>query len=146
MLPEKESFCSLPVGPCKCWKAAMRSLQNFSLFQAEQIQLPQLASTGEVLQSSEHYCGHPLDPLQQLHILTTWGSLELKAVLKGWWKAEQRTVTSLTFWSCCFWNRPGYSWFSGQQALMLTLSSTCNHSYGRNKSYTKLPFSLTFFS
>jgi len=39
------------------------------LLQAKQAQFPQPFLIGEVLQPSDHPCGPPLDPLQELHIL-----------------------------------------------------------------------------
>ncbi|KAK4810670.1 hypothetical protein QYF61_007470 [Mycteria americana] len=52
-----------------------------SLLQAEQPQLSQPVFVGEVLQPSDHFCGPPLDPLQQLHVLVLRAP-ELDAVLQ----------------------------------------------------------------
>ena len=48
------------------------------LLQAEQAQFPQPTFVKEVLQPSDHLCGLPLDPLQQLSIA---GGLKLIVVL-----------------------------------------------------------------
>ena len=53
-----------------------------SLLQAEQAQLPQPVFAGEVLQPSEHLCGPPLDPLQQLPVLLVLGPPDLDTVLQ----------------------------------------------------------------
>ncbi|KAK4806908.1 hypothetical protein QYF61_012629 [Mycteria americana] len=39
---------------------------------------------GEVFQPSDHFCGPPLDPLQQVHVFLVLGIPELDAVLQGW--------------------------------------------------------------
>ncbi|KAK4828837.1 hypothetical protein QYF61_000894 [Mycteria americana] len=49
---------------------------------AEQHQLSQSVLVGEVLQPSDHFCGPPLDPLQQLHVLLVLKTPELDAVLQ----------------------------------------------------------------
>ncbi|KAK4815950.1 hypothetical protein QYF61_010444 [Mycteria americana] len=54
-----------------------------SLLQAEQPKLSQPILVGEVLQPSDHFCGPPLDPLQQLHVLLVLRAPELDAVLEG---------------------------------------------------------------
>ena len=41
----------------------------WDLLQTEQAQLPKPVFTGEVLQSSDHLCGPPLDPLQQFFLV-----------------------------------------------------------------------------
>ena len=51
-----------------------------SLLQAEMPQLSQLVLTGEMLQSSDHLRGPPLDLHQQLHVLPVLGAPELDAV------------------------------------------------------------------
>ena len=53
-----------------------------SPLQAKQAQFPQPFLTGEVLQPSDHLCGPPLDPLQELHILPVLGAPGLDAVLQ----------------------------------------------------------------
>ena len=53
-----------------------------SLLQAEQAQLLQPLFTGEVLQPSDHLCGPPLDPLQQLLIFPVLGTPDLDALLQ----------------------------------------------------------------
>jgi len=55
---------------------------ELSLLQAEQPQLSQPVLTGEVLQPSDHFCGPPLDTLQQVHVLLMLGAPELNAVLQ----------------------------------------------------------------
>ncbi|KAK4811229.1 hypothetical protein QYF61_022126, partial [Mycteria americana] len=53
-----------------------------SLLQAEQPQLSQPVLIGEVFQPSDHFCGPPLDPLQQLHVFPVPRTPELDAVLQ----------------------------------------------------------------
>ncbi|KAK4831138.1 hypothetical protein QYF61_015441, partial [Mycteria americana] len=50
--------------------------------EAEQPQLSQPVLVGEVLQPSDHFCGPPLDLLQQLHVLLVLRAPELDAVLQ----------------------------------------------------------------
>ena len=52
----------------------------WSLLQNEQIQFLQPAFLGEVLQPSDHLCGPPLIPLQNLHIFPVLGAPDLHAV------------------------------------------------------------------
>ncbi|KAK4818851.1 LOW QUALITY PROTEIN: hypothetical protein QYF61_020070 [Mycteria americana] len=49
---------------------------------AKQPQLSQPVLVGEALQPSDHFCGPPLDPLQQLHVLLVLRAPELDAVLQ----------------------------------------------------------------
>ena len=41
-----------------------------------------ICATGEVFQPSDHFCGPPLDPLQQVHVLLMLGAPELNAILQ----------------------------------------------------------------
>ncbi|KAK4816254.1 hypothetical protein QYF61_013888 [Mycteria americana] len=50
--------------------------------QAEQPQLSQPVLVGEMLQPSDHFCGPPLDLLQELHVLLVLRAPELDAVLQ----------------------------------------------------------------
>ncbi|KAK4817891.1 hypothetical protein QYF61_002060 [Mycteria americana] len=50
--------------------------------EAEQAQLSQPVPVGEVLQPSDHFCGPPLDLLQQLHVPLVLRAPELDAVLQ----------------------------------------------------------------
>ncbi|KAK4815290.1 hypothetical protein QYF61_026195 [Mycteria americana] len=50
--------------------------------QAEQPQLSQPVLTGEVLQPSDHFCGPPLDPLQQVHVFPVLRAPELDTALQ----------------------------------------------------------------
>ena len=52
-----------------------------SLLQAEQPQLSQPFLIGEVLHLSDHFCGPPLDPLQQVHVFPVLRGPELDVVL-----------------------------------------------------------------
>ncbi|KAK4832392.1 hypothetical protein QYF61_022247 [Mycteria americana] len=54
-----------------------------SLLQAEQPQLAQPVFIGEVFHFSDHFCGPPLDPLQQVRVLLMLGAPELNAVLQA---------------------------------------------------------------
>ena len=53
-----------------------------SLLQAEQTQISQPLLPGEVLQLSDHFCGPPLDRLQQLHVFPVLRAPELDAGLQ----------------------------------------------------------------
>jgi len=53
-----------------------------SLLQAEQLQLSQPLLTGEVFQPSDHFCGPPLDLLQQVHVFPVLKAPELDAGLQ----------------------------------------------------------------
>ncbi|KAK4815839.1 hypothetical protein QYF61_008442 [Mycteria americana] len=53
-----------------------------SLLQAEQPQLSQPVFIGEVFHPSDHFCGPPVDPLQQVHVLLVLRTPELDAVLQ----------------------------------------------------------------
>ena len=53
-----------------------------SLLQAEQPQLSQPFLVGEVLQPSDHFCGPPPDPLQQVHVFPVLGAPEVDAGLQ----------------------------------------------------------------
>ncbi|KAK4821554.1 hypothetical protein QYF61_022214 [Mycteria americana] len=55
---------------------------NITTSEAEQPQLSQPVLVGEVLQPSDHFCGPPLDPLQQLHVLLALRAPELDTVLQ----------------------------------------------------------------
>ncbi|KAK4815949.1 hypothetical protein QYF61_010443 [Mycteria americana] len=57
---------------------------NHTTLPAEQPKLSQPILVGEVLQPSDHFCGPPLDPLQQLHVLLVLRAPELDAVLQPW--------------------------------------------------------------
>ncbi|KAK4807440.1 hypothetical protein QYF61_001991 [Mycteria americana] len=79
-----------------------------SLLQAEQPQLSQPVLIGEVLQPPDHFCGPPLDPLQQLHVLLVLRTPELDAVLQGGLtRAEQRgRIPSLDLLATLLWMQP----------------------------------------
>ncbi|KAK4823530.1 hypothetical protein QYF61_003039 [Mycteria americana] len=53
-----------------------------SLLQAEQPQLSQPFFRGEVFHPSDHFCGPPLDPLQEVHVFPVLRAPELDAVLQ----------------------------------------------------------------
>ena len=53
-----------------------------SLLRAEEPQLSQPVFVREMLQSSGHLCGPPLDSLQQLHVLLVLAAPELDTVLQ----------------------------------------------------------------
>ncbi|KAK4808555.1 hypothetical protein QYF61_009858 [Mycteria americana] len=86
-------------------QALLKLLEGFykvsrqpSLLQAEQPQLSQPVLVGEVLQPSDHFCGPPLDPLQQLHVLLVLRAPELDAVLQLW-SHQSRPRIPLAFWA-----------------------------------------------
>ena len=66
--PFKELTPLLFVGSLQVLKGCNEVTLQPSFLQAEQAQLPQPVFVGEVLQPSDHLCGPPLDPLQQLLI------------------------------------------------------------------------------
>jgi len=52
-----------------------------SLLQVEHLQLSQPFLTGEVFQPFDHFCGPPVDPIQQVHVFLGLETPELDAVL-----------------------------------------------------------------
>ena len=80
--PCEKSVFLLPVSSLHVPEGHNEVTPQPSLLQAEQVQLPQPVFTGEVLQTSEHLCDPPLDPLQQLHILPALGARVWIAVLQ----------------------------------------------------------------
>ena len=78
-----EGCCKVPPGP--------------SLLQAEEPNLSQPVLILEVLQTSDHLRGPPLDPLQQLHVLPVLGPQKWTQHSRwGFTRAEQRSrITSL---------------------------------------------------
>ncbi|KAK4810749.1 hypothetical protein QYF61_007723 [Mycteria americana] len=74
----------------KCYMEAQSfSLENlatekfgFVAIGAEQPQLSQPFLIGEVFHPSDHFCGPPLDPLQQVHVFPVLRTPELDAVLQ----------------------------------------------------------------
>ena len=92
------------------------------LLQAEQAQLPQPVFVEEVLQPSDHLCGPPLDPLQQLHIFPVLGAPDLDAVLKmGPHKsrAERDSHLPVPAGHPFFGWRPRYHWSSERQGQVI---------------------------
>ncbi|KAK4806933.1 hypothetical protein QYF61_027300 [Mycteria americana] len=71
----------------------------------EQPQLSQPFLIGEVFQPSDHFCGPPLDPLQQVHVFLVLGDPELDAVLQDCtpWK---RPVLEQFLKDCSPWEGP----------------------------------------
>jgi len=61
-----------------CYKVSLEP----SLLQAEQLQLSQPFLIAEVLQPSDHFCGPPLDLLQQVHVFPVLRAPELDAGLQ----------------------------------------------------------------
>ncbi|KAK4806915.1 hypothetical protein QYF61_012636 [Mycteria americana] len=61
---------------------AIRSPQSLLFSRLEQPQLSQPFFIGEVFQPSDHFCGPPLDPLEQVHVFLVLGAPELDAVLQ----------------------------------------------------------------
>ncbi|PKU45778.1 vps10 domain-containing receptor 2 [Limosa lapponica baueri] len=76
-----------------------------SLLQAEQPQLSQPVFTEEVLQSSDHLCGPPLDPFQKLHVLPVLRTPELDTVLQV--NCDISRLTDLTADKCCHSSQDG---------------------------------------
>ena len=60
----------------------INKITSESFLKAEQTQIAQRFLTGEMLQPSDHLHGHPLDQLQQLHVLLVLGAPELDTVLQ----------------------------------------------------------------
>ncbi|KAK4825808.1 hypothetical protein QYF61_002413 [Mycteria americana] len=68
--------------PLKILKGCNKVSLQPSLLQAEQPQLSQPVFTAQVLQPSDHFCGPPLDSLQQVHVFPVLRAPELDAVLQ----------------------------------------------------------------
>ena len=79
------------VGPCylkaskipSVLKGCNKVSPEPSLLQAEPPQLSQPFLIGEVFHPSDHFCGPPLDPLQQVHVFPVLRTPELDAALQG---------------------------------------------------------------
>ena len=86
--------CPITINPCKqpyslLFICSLQVLEGHSdvspepsLLQAKQAQFPQPFLTGEVLQSSDHLSGPPLNPLEELHVLHVLGAPGLDAVFQ----------------------------------------------------------------
>ena len=101
-----------------------------SLLQTEQAQLPQSV----MLQPSEHLCGSPLNPLQQLHILLVLGSrIWVEYCRLGLTKEEQRgQFPPCSCWQplwmqprilLVFWAASAHCWFTLSHTSTRTLKS-----------------------
>jgi len=79
-----------------------------SLLQAKQAQFTQPFFIGEVLQPSDHLCGPPQDPLQELHVLPVLGATGLDTVLQmGPHKSRaEGAITSLSVLATSFLMQP----------------------------------------
>jgi len=62
------SLSSFLAGPLQVLEGCNKVSPEPSLLQAEQPQVSQSFLTGEVFHHSEHICGPPLDPIQQVHV------------------------------------------------------------------------------
>jgi len=69
----KKIFPVFPIGFRQVLKGCYKVSPRPSLLQAEQSQLSQTFLIGKVFQPSDHLCGPPLDPLQQLRDFLCWG-------------------------------------------------------------------------
>ena len=78
----KESVSSLSVASLQILKGCYQMSLKPSLLQAEQPQLSQPVLIGEVFQTLDHFCGSPLDVLQQVHVSPLLRTLHLDAVLQ----------------------------------------------------------------
>ena len=87
--PCQKSLCSFLAGPLQVLSGCIKMSPEPSLLQAEQPQLSQPFLTGEVLQPSDHFCGPPLDPLQQVDLFPGLQSWTQDSRL-GLTRAEQR--------------------------------------------------------
>ena len=84
-----------------CWHRSLQSSVSFlsSEVQDEQPQLSQPILVGEVFHPWDHFCGPPLDVLQQVHISPVLRTPHLDAVLQvrpHRCRVERRRITSLT--------------------------------------------------
>ncbi|KAK4811013.1 LOW QUALITY PROTEIN: hypothetical protein QYF61_015717 [Mycteria americana] len=80
--PAKKSLSIFLRSPLYMLKGCNKVSLEPSLLQAEQPQLSQPFHIGEVFQPSDHFCGPPLDPLQQVHVFPVLRAPELDAVLQ----------------------------------------------------------------
>jgi len=119
--PCKKSLSSFLVGPFKYLAGCYQVSPLPSLLQAEQPQLSQPFLTGKVFHPSDHFCGPPLDPLQQVHVLLVLGAPELDTgfeVGSHQSRAEGRNHLP----------RPaGHSAFDAAQDTMLDFSAVSTH-------------------
>ncbi|KAM9644853.1 uncharacterized protein ACIBXB_013062 [Morphnus guianensis] len=80
--PGKKSVSIFLISPFYILKGCSKVSLEPSLLQAEQPQLSQPVLTGEVFHPSDHFCGPPLDPLQEAHVFPVLRTPELEAALQ----------------------------------------------------------------
>ncbi|KAK4810951.1 hypothetical protein QYF61_013359 [Mycteria americana] len=90
--PRDAVWISAPLGSSTVFTVGCRGISSpapgapppppSSVTLAEQPQLSQPVLIGEVFQPSDHFCGPPLDPLQQACVFLVLGTPELDAVLQ----------------------------------------------------------------
>jgi len=71
-----------PISPLQVLQGHNKVSLHPPLLEAEQPQLSQPFLTGDVLQPLDHFCGPPLDLLQQLHVLLVLRAPELDTRLQ----------------------------------------------------------------
>jgi len=79
--PCKKSLSSILAGPLQVVEGHNKVSLQPSPLEAEQLRLSQPLLIGEVLHPSHHFCGPPLDPLQQLHVFPMLRAPELDFLL-----------------------------------------------------------------
>jgi len=80
--PCQKSLSSFLTGPLQVLEGCNKVSLQPSLLQAEQPQLPQPFFKAELLQTSNHFSGPPLDPLQQVHSFPVLRAPELDTELQ----------------------------------------------------------------
>jgi len=101
--------------PFRYWKAALRSPQSL-LFSMLHSPRSQPVLVGE-FHPWDHFCGHPLYALQQLHVSPVLSTPHLDAVLQlRSHSTEQRSRSPPSpYWPHHYGCSPGYSWLSELQ-------------------------------
>ncbi|KAK4806889.1 hypothetical protein QYF61_012610 [Mycteria americana] len=98
-----------------------------SLLQAEQPQLSQPFFIGEVFQPSDHFCGLPLDPLQQVHVFLVLRAPELDAVLQdtiGFLGCKCTLLAHVQLFIYLYIPKAALNPFIPQSVLILGIAST----------------------
>ena len=92
-------FPIFPIGPLQVLKGCYKFSLQPALLQAEQPLLSQPFLIGEVFQTSDHFCGPRLDPIQQLHVLLVLRTPQLDTIVHVGsysWSISVRNLRNIT--------------------------------------------------
>ena len=98
-----------------------------SILQSKLPQLSQSLLTGEVFHPSNHFCGHPVDVLQQVHISLVLRTPLMDTVLQvESHQCREAGSPPLTCWSSSIWCNPSYGWLFGLWRHISGSHPTCH--------------------